>query len=206
MTTPQIIETTDSPEQPSRPRSWGDIAMGFAGEMARPTFRRGDLAQLRRMDPDSPDVAVFWKLLAGQDLLDSGPAVELKWSLILHGIALMTPTNVGDGNTRAAHEGSMPVGRALFQGGDVSRTNAFYSETRLNRLLTARGPMLRILLARMFRMLAAAGVSFNWREMARFTLNDGYDEDAAEESRRRIARDYYQAERRSTQAAESAGE
>ena len=66
--------------------------------------------------------------------------------------------------------------------------------------------MLRILLTRMFRMLAAAGVSFNWREMARFILNDGYDEDAAEESRRRIARDYYQAERRSTQAAESAGE
>ena len=209
MTTTQENETPVNPNVEAAANaatSWASNAVTLAGLIASENFARGDLAQLRRMDPDSPDVAVFWKLLAGQDLLDSGPAVELKWSLILHGIALMTPTNVGDGNTRTAHEGSMSVGRALFQGGDVSRTNAFYSETRLNRLLTARGPMLRILLTRMFRMLAAAGVSFNWREMARFILNDGYDEDAAEESRRRIARDYYQAERRSTQAAESAGE
>ena len=34
---------------------------------------------------------------------------------------------------------------------------AFYSEARLNRLLTADGPMLRTLLARMFRMLTASG-------------------------------------------------
>ena len=75
-----------------------------------------------------------------------------------------------------------------------------YSETRFNRLLTARGPMLRILLARMFRMMGAAGVSFNWREMASFVLNEGYDDKAAEQSRRRIARDYYQAERRNNPA------
>ena len=62
--------------------------------------------------------------------------------------------------------------------------------------------MLRILLARMFRMMASADVSLNWREMASFILNDGYDEDAAEQSRRRIARSYYDAERRSAQPSE----
>ena len=106
----------------------------------------------------------------------------------------------GDGNSRTAHYGYIPVGRALFQGGDAQRSTGFYSETRFNRLMTSRGPMLRILLRRMFRMLASADVSFDWREMASFILNEGYDDEAAEQSRRRIAREYYQAERRQSQA------
>ena len=61
--------------------------------------------------------------------------------------------------------------------------------------------MLRTLLARMFRMLASADVSFNWREMSRFILNED-NEKAAERARRRIASEYYQAERRSSQDSE----
>ena len=198
MTNAQTVEQSDVPNMQNRPRSWGDIAVSFAGQMARADFRRGDLAALRRIDPDAPDAAVFWRLLAQQDLLGNS-VVESKWALILHGIALMTTTGE-DGNARSTHDGYSPVGRALFLGGESQRNTGFYSETRLNRLLTARGPILRTLLARMFRMLAAAGVSFNWREMAQFILNDGYDEEAAERSRRRIAREYYQAERRSAQA------
>ena len=193
MTTTRNVAEHNLPPEQSRPRSWGDLAVGFAHQMARDDFRRGDLAELRRMDPDAPDAAVFWRLLAGKDLLSHGDDLESKWALILHGIALMTPTNAGG---RTAHDGYMPVGRALYSGGGSQQSTGFYSERRLNRLLTARGPMLLTLLARMFRMLAAGGVSFNWREMARFILNDG-NEEAEEEARRRVARDYYQAERRS---------
>ena len=75
------------------------------------------------------------------------------------------------------------MGRALFLGGEDRREKSLYSETRFNRLLTARGPMLRALLARMFRMLAAAKVSLNWREMAQFILNEGDDEETAEQAR-----------------------
>lgn len=200
------MTTTEAVEQSERPRSWGDIAVSLAGAIAQlAEHRRGDLAELRRMDPDDPDAAVFWRLLASRDLPGS-PTIERKWALILHGIALMTPTSSGSGNSLTAHDGNMPVGRALFLGGDAQRAQGFYSESRLNRMLTARGPMLRVLLARMFRMLAGAGVSFNWREMAQFILNEGYDEDAAEQSRRRIARDYYQAERRSSQQSDGQGE
>ena len=200
MATAPTPEVAAPQGQESESRNRLDIAVDFAGEMSRATtFKRGDLAELRRMNPDAPDAAAFWRLLASRDLLGS-LALEVKWALILHGIALMTPTNTGDGNPRTAHDGYTPVGRALFQGGDANRTNAFYSETRLNRLLTARGPMLRTLLPRMFRMLATVDVSFNWREMAQFILNDGYDEEAAERSRRRIAREYYQAVRRSSSA------
>ena len=91
--------------------------MTFARILASPEFPRGDLAGLRRMDPDEPDAAVVWRLLARYELLGS-PQVENKWALILHGIALMTPTGSGDGAGRSAHDGGMPVGRAIFSGGD----------------------------------------------------------------------------------------
>ena len=199
MNTRENVAEHDPPAEQGEARSWGAIAVSFAGQIAQlAQYRRGDLAELRRMDPDAPDSAVLWRLLAKEGLLFHDPAVERKWALILHGIALMTPTNAGESITRTAHDSQMPVGSALFLGGEVRRDSGFYSETRLNRLLTAREEMLRTLLARMFRMLAAAGVCFNWREMARFIFNDG--EAATEEARRRIARDYYQAERRNASA------
>ena len=206
MTTMEVAQSSDVQEQRGRPQSWGDLAVSLAGHIAQlAEHRRGDLAELRRMDPDDPDAAVFWRLLAPHDLLGNS-VIESKWALILHGIALMTPTTGGDGDARTAHDGYMPVGRALFLGGEAQRAQAFYSESRLNRLLTARGPMLRTLLSRMFRMLASSGVSFNWREMAQYILNEGYNEEVAEQGRRRIARDYYQAERRSAQQSEAQGE
>ena len=187
--TPSETQKVDGERQP-----WGVIAAGFAKQIASEGFRRGDLAELRRMNPDTPEAAVFWRLMASRNLLGN-PAVEAKWALILHGIALMTPTTGGE--NRTAHNGIIPVGRALFLGGEVERRESgYYSESRLNRLLTARGSILRTLLARLFRMLAAANQPFNWSEMARFILNDGYNEERADEARIKIAREYYRAEQR----------
>ena len=204
--TPDVVAPS---EQGSERQSRGDIAVGFAGEMARATFKRGELAELRRMDPNQPDAAVFWRLMASRDLLGN-EVLESKWALILNGIALMTPSAGDDADSdvirSSAHNPTVPVGLALFQGGDANRERAFYSETRLNRLLTARGPMLRTLLARTFRMLGNAEQSFNWRQMTQLILSDGHDEDNAERVRRRIARAYYQAERRSSRSSESDSE
>ena len=207
MTAAVSVDTSAVSETPSPGRSWGDIAFRFAGEVAgMPNYDRGGFAGLRRMNPDEPDAAAFWRLMAREELLGN-PVLERKWGLILHGIALMTRTAGGDDvANRSAHSGNIPVGRALFLGGESQRATGFYSETRLNRLLTARDDMLRVLLARMFRMLAGAGVSFDWREMARFILNDGYDEDRTEEGRHSIARAYYQAARRSSQQSEGQGD
>ena len=184
-----------------RPLTWGDHAVHFAGVIATyPDHDRGALADLRRMDPDSDDPAVLWRLLASRDLLDnSNREVERKWALILHGIALMTRTAGADRDSRSAHNGGMPVGRALYLGGESSRATGFYSETRFNRVLNAREDMLRVLLGRMFRMAAATGITFNWWEMANFIRNADFgDDDAAESSRRRLARDYYQTQRRAS--------
>ena len=198
MTTPQMQTEAQATLDGDEPQDWGSIAVSFARQMTLPNFSRGDLAGLRRMDPDEPGTtAAYWRLMAEKKLL-RGSDVELKWALILHGIALMTPRAGDEGENRTAHEGFMPVGKALFLGGDANRRErGYYSESRLNRLLTARGPMLRTLLARMFRMVAASDQPFNWREMARFILNEDYSEDRFEIARRRIASEYYQAERRS---------
>ena len=181
--------------QHGRRSTWGDTATQFAWQMAREDFGRGDLAELRRMNPDRIDSPVLMGLLAQEDLFGP-PEVERKWALILHGIALMTPKGGDDESRGSAHNGQMPVGRALYLGGEATSEQGFYSETRLKRLLTSRGGMTRTLLARAFRMLASANVTFSWREMANFLRNDGFNEEAAEWHRHRIARDYFQAQRR----------
>lgn len=192
---------SDASTKEDRPKTRKKTAFDLARQLASPGFRRGDLAELRRMQPDKPDAAAFWQLLARNDLLGN-PVVEQKWALILHGIALMTRTAGDDLPRRSAHDKNNRIGRALFFGDDLSREKAFYSETRFNRLLTARGPMLRTLLARMFRMMGAKGVSFDWNQMAQLILSDGYDEARAEKIRIAIARDYYGAEHRSARSAQ----
>ena len=176
----------------TKPRtSWGEVASRLAFLISRTDFPRGDLAALRRMR-QGPEPPAFWRLAAQHDLLGK-PTLERKWALIMHGIALMTPTGGG----RSAHNPGVSVGAALFLGSDAKRSSAFYSEARLNRLLTARGEMLDTLLGRMFRMLASDNASFDWREMAYFILNDGFDDHRAESARRHIARQYYRTQRRS---------
>ncbi len=192
----QAIEQGDVATTPSHAATTASLARAIA-ELAE--LRRGDLAELRRMNPNAPDAAAFWRLMASHNLLDRGQALENKWALVIHGIALMTPTSSGEGGG-TAHAGNMPVGRALFLGGEERRDQGFYSEQRLNRLLTAREAMLAVLLSRMFRMLASARVSFDWREMARLILSEGYDEEQAERCRRHIAREYYRAEHRAAQS------
>ena len=204
MTTEEAV--TESPQGgDERTPSMPDVAVSMAGYVAQLVQHdRGGFAALRRMNPEEPNEPAFWRVMARYDQLNRGPELELKWALILHGIALMTPAQSGDG-ARSAHDGSTQVGTALFAGNGEQGSPAFYSESRLSRLLNARGPMLRSLLLRMFRMLGARGVTFNWREMARFILSDGYDEHAAQESRRGIARWYYSAHRAAERQASQTG-
>ena len=186
--------TADQQEQRAASLPWGEVAVRMANHIASDGFGRGDLAALRRMDPESPDAAAFWRLTTRYDVL-RGVESERRWGLILHGLALMTRTAGDDAMGRSAHVRGLPVGRALFDGGDSNRTTAFYSESRFNRLLTARGPMLRTLLARMFRMMAAADARFDWYQMSQLILSEG---ERAERIRRSIARDYYWAENRAS--------
>jgi CRISPR type I-E-associated protein CasB/Cse2 len=147
------------------------VVQRLAEEFANPNFPRGDLAELRRMNTDDPAALSFWRLMAKYDRPDTAVSVP-QWSLIMQGIALMTP--IANANT--------PVGRALFLVGS-------YSENRLNRLLVSRGPMFRDLLGRLFRILASAKQPLDWGEMANLILDDN------DNARLKIASEYYRAAR-----------
>ena len=162
------------------------IAYRLVSDIASPSFPGGDLAGLRRMKPEEPDTPAFYQIMAHRGLLRN-ENLETRWALIVNGIALMTPT---------AHDGRTPVGEALFNGGDSGRTNAFYSDLRLNRLLAAQSSVFVALMTQLFRMMSTAGQPFDWREMAAFILSEGINEEEAEKSRRRIARSYYGTEYR----------
>ena len=153
----------------------------------------GEKSSLRRMDPANPGSSVFWKLMAqrGMDGVNVG-----KWGLITHGIASMSH------GTGVAHSPRRPVGQVLYEGNGDGAARGFYSEDRLATLLSARGETLYRLLARLFRMLANEGCSFNWWEMAWLILNEGYNEAEADKSRIEIARAYYRAEQRSNRQSE----
>ena len=167
------------------PANFGNVITDLAETIEAKEYSTGPRARLRRMDPNSPDSPEFWQLMVREGM-PRDPDIP-KWGLIVHGIALMAH---GAG---LAHKPRIPIGQALRQGA----TTPLYSEDRLARLLAARGPVLHRLLARLFRMLASAGVSFNWREMAWFILNEGINEEKADRARVEIARDYYRTARRS---------
>ena len=175
------------------PRNFGNSITNLVETIEGKEFGPGNRAKLRRMDPNNPNTAIFWQLTSW-DGMPRNPDIG-KWGLILHGMALMAH---GAG---LAHRPQIFVGQALHQGS--GKRTPFYSEARLTTLLSARGPALYRLLARLFRMLANEGCAFNWREMAWFILNSGDNEARAEESRIGIARAYYQTERRSFQKSEA---
>ena len=202
-TSAPYTNASESPVRQESAKTWDETAAWLTSRLAREDFRPGDLAELRRMGPDSTDSPVFLGLMAERGLFGS-PEVERKWALVIHGIALMTPKRSNGGDARTAHDGQMPVGRALYLGGEKTRDQGFYSDTRLKRLLTSRGGMTRTLLARAFRMLSG-DVAFNWRQMARFILNEGFNEEEAERQRYQIARDYYKAQFSSTQSSDDNG-
>ena len=199
-TTSAVAQSDEASWQNDESQSWSGIAVRFAGDMARvnsewyhSSLTRGDLASLRRMDLDDPAPIVI-RMMTSQDALTewvTNDAIYRKWALILQGLALMTPKSSGEGGV-SAHDGSTPVGQALYQAG--------YSESRFNRLLSAREEMLHTLLSRMFRMMAAADQRFSWSEMARFIHSSGYNEDRAEQCRRRISSYYYRAQRQANQS------
>lgn len=174
---PDVTETA-SPERPATPSAGSTVAT-IAGVLGREGFPRGDLAILRRLDPDCASAPAFWRLLtlAVPPERRRSPEVERRWALILHAMALMVPHH---------HDASTRVGRALHAAG--------YSEQRLGRLLDARGAQFRALVPRLCRQLAHKAQPLDWRELGRLILATERHEDEAESIRLAIARAYYGAE------------
>ncbi len=142
----------------------------------------GDRAALARMDPDAlrpHEIAALSRALLSAGLQPETwrPETWPRWALIAHGMAL------------AGHDGAGRLGRQLAQAG--------VAESRVTKLLTARGEAFRQLLPRVLRLLASKGVPPNWFELGELVLKEDSDApgDAqrAEQLRMRIAGPYFSA-------------
>lgn len=105
------------------------------------------------------------------------PATWQRWALIAHGMAL------------AGHDGAVRLGAQLAR--------AKVAESRVTRLLTARGDAFTQLLPRLLRLLASQGVYPNWYELGPLIHKQGNQDSSAQEQaetiRLGIARAYFSA-------------
>ena len=140
----------------------------------------GERAALARLDPDGElrphQVAALSRALIYADLEPDAWKAETwrRWALIAHGMAL------------AGHDASLSLGQQL--------SKAEVSESRVTKLLTARGDAFRQLLPRLLRLLASKSAAPNWHELGGLILNQERNEEKAEDIRLKIAGRYFSAE------------
>lgn len=153
-------------------------ASRFAGDAHG--LDNGERAALARLNPDDNlrphQIAALSRALIYADLEPDTWKVETwqRWALIAHGMAL------------AGHDASQSLGQQLSQAG--------VSESRVTKLLTARGDAFRQLLPRLLRLIASKGVAPNWHELGGLILNQERDEERAEDIRLKIAGRFFSAE------------
>ena len=144
----------------------------------------GERAALARLNPDQAlrphEIAALARVLLAAGLQPDTwrPATWQRWALIAHGMAL------------AGHDGAGRLGSQLAQAG--------VAESRVTKLLTARGDAFTQLLPRVLRLLASKGVRPNWHELGSLVLKESSTEreaaQHAEHIRLRIAGAYFSAQ------------
>jgi CRISPR system Cascade subunit CasB len=136
----------------------------------------GEKAALARMDANAPrphQIAALSRALIQAQLEPQRwrPETWRRWALIAHGMAL------------ANHAGRQSLGAQLCAAG--------VAESRVTKLLTARGDSFRQLIPPLLRLLASQEVAPNWSELGGLILNEGKDEERAEQIRLGIANRYF---------------
>lgn len=152
----------------------GTIIGRIAGVLASGGFPTGRKAVLRRMSPGHTVPLAFYQF-AFEYCPENWVYKQDDWMTIIAGMALMSPQ---------IYNPQRGLGLALAETG--------YSETRLERLLSSRGDVRRILFLRAIRFLASKSSPFNWNQGAAFLLLE--DKNRREDLHLRIARDFYQSQ------------
>ena len=173
------LSSTERKEQPiSRLARIIAQASRFSGDAHG--LDNGERAALARLDPDGElrphQIAALSRALIYAELEPDTwkPETWQRWALIAHGMAL------------AGHDASQSLGLQL--------SKADVSESRVTKLLTARGDAFRQLLPRLLRLIASKGVAPNWHELGGLILSQERDEKKAEDTRLKIAGRFFSAE------------
>ncbi len=133
----------------------------------------GDVAALRRLDPERPHATAFWWLLVGTIYPEESPPQRQlqRWARLL---ALMA-------QAAGLHRPDRSFGQALAEAG--------FSELRFERLLRANEENLWPYLRRAVGYLAAGGHAFDQVELARLVLT--WDSERRERLLLSLAENYY---------------
>lgn len=167
------------PQLPEAPQRLEDVVHHIVWEIENGIMTPGDVAGLRRLDPDEPGGAAFWKALVFHvepaEQLRADDA-EVRWALILRTA----------GELHALNRRGRRLGSALAA--------AKVSEMRLTRLLRADLDSLKSTLGAVAHQLASAGEGVDLGDVAWLVVtarNRGESRRSEDDVRRGIARDYY---------------
>jgi CRISPR type I-E-associated protein CasB/Cse2 len=151
------------------------LLSSIAYEIASGRFGTGDLAALRRMDPAAPGRAatVAYRLLV--DAVGDRDELE-RWLLVVHALALL----------RGGHDPKIAIGVAL--------SAIEFSEARLQQLLSADWSVLRDLVPRIARRLAAQRARLDFAPLMRLILTVDRFPDEADSARLGIAKSFVRAQ------------
>ena len=146
----------------------------------------GEHAALARLDPDAElrpnQIAALTRafVYAGLEPEKWRSETWRRWALIAHGMAL------------AGHDGQTRLGAQLAKAG--------IAESRVTKLLTARGEAFRQIVPRLLRLLANKETKPNWFELGNLIIKQesqqDADQQAAEDIRLRIAGEFFAAKAR----------
>lgn len=149
------------------------VARGLSEKPERGGFGTGEVAQLRRAERDGDYQPAFWRTMARWHDPTKLQQRELRlWGLILSGMARMAPR---------PHARGLHPGRVFSQIG--------LAESRLLRLLHARGTAFDSAVQSTCRYLAAKGAVLDWVTFAGFILAN--KDESREQARRTMAAHYY---------------
>ena len=166
------------------------LAAAIANNMARHgVMTTGDIAELRRMNPERPAAASFWKIMMRHGVTNPDgaerdhPELERTWARIVRCIAM--DTRVGETNTEGPHLGTRSLGGALADAG--------YSEERLKALLNSQGETTMKAVEHAAHFLSGKQEKFNWNQAAALMMTRHRHAEQQDGDRVRIAREYYRA-------------
>ena len=176
------------PEQPPPARQANPISrlarvIGQAARFPGDAYGlgNGEKAALARMDPEAMrahQIAALSRALIQAELEPEKwkPETWRRWGLIAHGMAL------------AGHNGKAAFGVQLHHAG--------VAESRVTKLLTARGESFRQLIPPLMRLLASKEEAPNWGELGGLILSEDRkdEQERAEEIRMKIAGRYFSAQ------------
>ena len=182
-----MTEASTTTEHAPSPPTRNQIIARISGQLGAEHYPTGERAALKRMDPADPGpgahaAAIRLLLKAGEEQGIRSDIHLARWTLLIHSMALMS----GPGRPPHRWEEQDTAGAVMF--------HTSYSESRLLRLLEARGTTFDALLSRLARFLAAKGATVNWSDLAPLILEPEGSANA-EKARLNLMRRFIAAER-----------